>query len=394
MPMRRFGATIAWMGGVALALALTACAQNGPHADALPPSRAGCGIPAAGDGWAVGTPESVGIDSAILCPAIDRVTAFKEANVHAVLVARHGTLVFEHYFTGADVKWGEPLGDVTYDASMKHDLRSITKSVVALVVGIALDKGWIKSVDESVLSFFPEYADLRTPEKDKITVRDLLTMSQGLVWDEDMPYSNPANSETQMDRAADPYRYVLSRPVARPAGQAYTYSGGSAMLLAGILKKTTGKPLDQLARSELFEPLGISDVEWIRLPNGDPAAASGLRLRPRDLAKLGRLILARGRWNDRQIVSAAWIDAATRPQINGQLLWFYGYQFWLGRSLVGGREIDWVAAVGYGGQRLFIIPSLDLEVVVNCGLYASDMQAWVPVSLLNRFVLAAVTPHP
>jgi CubicO group peptidase (beta-lactamase class C family) len=245
-------------------------------------------------------------------------------------------------------------------------------------------------VDQAVLPQFPDYADLRSPQRDQITLRHLLTMSQGLAWDEDLPYSNPANSEIRMDSSSDPVRYALSQPIVTPPGAVYNYSGGSATIIAALLRKSTGQTLDALARTELFEPLGITDFEWTHFASGDPVAASGLRMRPRDLAKIGQLVLDHGAWNGKQIVPADWIAAATSPQINGQQLYFYGYQFWLGRSLLQGREIDWAAGVGYGGQRLFIVPALDLVVLVHAGLYSSSMQSSVPLGILNRYVLAAV----
>jgi CubicO group peptidase (beta-lactamase class C family) len=141
----------------------------------------------------------------------------------------------------------------------------------------------------------------------------------------------------------------------------------------------------------LFDPLGITDVQWYYMKPGLPMAAAGLRLRPRDLAKIGQLVLQRGTWNGKQIVSAGWIQDATSPQINGFMIYFYGYQFWLGRSLVQQHEVDWAAAWGLGGQRAFIAPALDLVVVVNAGLYNSDMQAAVPIRILDQYVMSAVT---
>jgi len=345
---------------------------------------------ASDDGWAVAAPASMGFDPDRLCALVPRLEAWTEADIHAVLVVRHGTLVFEHYFAGADERWGTSLGNVTYASDVRHDARSITKSVTALVLGITLGRGMIKGdLDTPVFDLLPEYADLRTPEKARITLRHLLTMSAGLEWDESIPYSDPRNSEIQMDFAPDPVRFVLSRPVAVPAGEVYNYSGGSATLIAAILKRATRRSLDAQARNLLFAPLGITDVEWIRDPSGEPYAASGLRLRPRDFAKIGQLVLAEGVWQGNQVVPAEFMRQATASQINGQGLYFYGYQFWLGRSLVDGHEIDWVAAVGLGGQRIFIVPALDLVAVVNAGLYRSELQGWVPLVLLNRYVLKA-----
>jgi CubicO group peptidase (beta-lactamase class C family) len=361
---------------------LAANAQSNP--------KPSCGSPAvAEDGWQVASPDAVGLDPATICGIGPRFKAWAAADIHSVLVIRDGKLVYEQYFSGADEKLGEPAGIVTFDAATKHDLRSIEKSVAALVLGIILKQGRMAGIDAPVLPQLPEYADLRSPLKDQITLRHLLTMSQGLAWNEDLPYNDPANSETQMDFSPDPVRYALSQPVEAPPGTVWNYSTGSVTILAALLRKATGQPLDALARTELFEPLGITDFEWAHLPSGD-LAPYGLRMRPRDLAKLGQLVLNHGAWKGKQIVPADWIATATSPQINGQQLYFYGFQFWLGRSLVRGQEIDWAAGVGYGGQRLFIVPALDLVVLIHAGLYTSSMQSWVPLIVLNRYVLEAV----
>jgi len=352
-------------------------------------AETGCVIPAGlSDGWPVATPGQDGLDAALLCAIGPRFEDWKGPNAHAVVVARHGALVYEHYFTGEDEIWGRPIGRVAYDAEKRHDLRSVTKSVTSLVVGIALDRGWLKDIDAPVFSFFPEYADLRTPEKDRITVRHLLTMSAGFAWDESLPYSNPANSERPMDDAADPYRYILDQPLAATPGTVYNYCGCSAVLLEAILKKTAGKPLDALAKETLFDPLGIADVEWVRFPNGDVLGHGGLRLRARDFAKIGQLVLDHGAWLGRQIVPASWIEQSTAPQINGEGIFFYGYQWWLGRSLVERREIDWAAGFGWGGQRLYVVPADGLVVAVYAGAYGRPQV--VGTAVLNRYVLPAV----
>src|SRR5262249_7517747 len=267
------------------------------------------------DQWPVAAPESVGLTSATLCPMVEWLNASKESNVHAVLVVRHGTLVFEHYFSGSDEAWGRPLGNVAFGPDVRHDERSATKSIVALLLGIAIDRGLIKSIDEPVLSFFPEYADLRTPDKDRITLRHLITMSGGLEWHElDIPYTSAANSEIRMELAGDPYRFALEQPVVGPPGGVWKYNSGATELVAAVLKKAAGKPVDDFARELLFAPLGITDVEWPRYTNGNAIAGGALRLRPRDLAKFGQLVLQRGVWEGTQVVAASWIDAATAPQ--------------------------------------------------------------------------------
>jgi CubicO group peptidase (beta-lactamase class C family) len=359
-----------------------------------------CGLPGPrGDRWLVAAPESVGLDGARLCAGVKWLEDSKQRNVHAVLVARHGTLVFERYFSGSDEHRGQMVAEASFGPATKHDERSVTKSVIALLLGIAVERGLIKGIDEPVLSFFPEYSDLRTPEKDRITLRHLLTMSAGLEWHEDdTRYTNPANSENRMDDAPDPFRFVLEQAVVAQPGQIWNYNTGSMQLISAVLKKATGKSVDELARTLLFEPLGITDVEWFGDGKTDPRAKPNLRLRPRDLAKIGQLVLQHGAWDGKQIVPASWIDRATTQQFKvsgwGWSFDGYGYFFWLGRSHIDGREVRWVAAQGLGGQRLFIVPALDLVVVVNAGLYKSDLQNSVPFVILNRYVLKATGSQP
>jgi CubicO group peptidase (beta-lactamase class C family) len=344
-----------------------------------------------GDGWKVAAAETQGLDGAQLCAIGPRFDSWTQANAHAVLVVRNGVLVYERYFTGADEKFGEPIGTVAYDAGKLHDVRSVTKSIVSLGIGIAVERGLIASVDVPVFSLFPEYADLRTPEKDAITVRHLLTMSAGFAWNESVPYSDPRNSEVQMYTAADPVRYVLSQPLATPPGRVYNYNGGLTMLLAAAVRKATGRPFDQFLQQALFDPLGITQVEWIRNGQGDVWPASGLRLRPRDLARIGQLVLSRGAWQGRQIVPAAWIDQSITPQINGEGMFYYGYQWWLGRTLVARADVSWAAAVGWGGQRMFVVPGQGLVVVVHAGLYRGPIfQGTVGNTVLSGHVLPAV----
>lgn len=378
--------------GLITALAIAGCKRA--SAPALHANPNACGDPIGGmDSWPIATPESVGLSKAALCPMVKWLAESKLDNVHAVLVVRHGKLVFEQYFTGADEHLGRSVGNVTFGPTVRHDERSVTKSVVSLVMGVAIDRGWIKSVDAPVFSFFPEYASLSTPEKSRITIRDLLTMSSGIEWhEEDVPYTSPDNSEIIMDSSSDPLRAALAPPVVAAPGQIWNYNSGSTELLGAILKRATGKGVDELAGTLLFAPLGITDFTWYKHQDGRPHAAGGLRLRPRDLAKIGQLILQRGSWNGAQIVPKAWIDEATAPQQMGEALFFYGYQFWLGRSLVNGREVQWPAAVGLGGQRVFVVPALDLVVVVNSGMYTSQRQGIVALEVLDRYVIRSLEP--
>jgi CubicO group peptidase (beta-lactamase class C family) len=235
-------------------------------------------------------------------------------------------------------------------------------------------------------------SDLRTPEKDRIQLVHALTMSMGLTWVEATPSNNDDNDEVRMQMARDPCRYVLGLPVTAPAGQEFFYNTGALMLVSAIVRRAVGHPLDEFARETLFEPLGITHAEWSRV-RGDSDAGGGLRLRPRDMAKIGQLVLAGGRWNGRQVVSKAWIDASTAPHLKATEQYFYGYLWWLGRSPFNGREIPWVGALGRGGQSIRIVAELDLVVAVTAGYYQDySPQAFQVQSGVFRDVLQAIPP--
>jgi CubicO group peptidase (beta-lactamase class C family) len=376
---------VSLLGGAALA-PLTALPVY-----AEPPD--GCGIPVArDDGWpVVSVNDDKLVDRGALCRMADRLVA-SSVNVHAVLVARGGKLVFERYFKGSDEINGRRVESVAFDADTLHNIKSATKGIASLALGIAIDRGLIRSVNEPIFSFFPELSDLRSPEKERIQLVHALTMTMGLKWVEAIPSNEDDNDEVRMHMASDPCRYVLGLPATTPPGQEYFYNTGALTLVSAIVRKATGRTLDEFARETLFQPLGITSVEWVRV-KGDSDAGGGLRLRPRDMAKIGQLVLAGGCWNDSQIVSKAWIETSTAPKIEATGGQFYGYLWFLGRSLPNGREVHWAGALGRGGQSIRIVPELDLVVVVTAGYYQDySPQAFQVQSGIFRDVLRGISP--
>ena len=349
---------------------------------------------AARDELPTASAESVGIDGAAIAKLVEEIRAGKYSNIHSLLVLRSGKLVTEAYFQGEDERRGRPLGNIRFDAATLHDLRSVSKSVTSALFGIAMASGAIRDIDAPVLSYFPEYKDLQTPERLRIRLRDVLSMTSGLEWDEDSrPYGDPLNSETAMDAASDRYRFVLSRPIAAPPGAKFRYSGGDTMLIAAVIERATKQRLSKYAEQVLFRPLGIERYDWITYPDGTPIAASGLRLLPRDMAKFGLLYMQRGQWQGAQVVPEAWVKASMSAQakVSDRPFGFqnYGYQWWLGAAR-DDAHTPWIMAVGYGGQRIMLIPSRDLVMVMTAGMYRSRAQTDITFEVLLDGVLPAV----
>ena len=217
-------------------------------------------------------------------------------------------------------------------------------------------------------------------------------MSAGLEWNENVPFSDPKNSAMRMLSSADRCRYVLEQSVVAPGGQVWNYNSGCTLLLEAVLTRAAGGALDDVAREFLLEPLGITDFAWTKNFKSGILEVGGLRLCSRDLAKIGQLVLNGGNWNGRQIVSERWVKESTAAHIGPEeLTYFYGYQWWLGRSLlVEGREVPWICAMGHGGQRIFAVPALDLVAVVTAGLYADPSLGRLPLLIFNRYVLGAI----
>lgn len=292
--------------------------------------------------------------------------------LHGAVVDLGDRRLAEVYFPGKDERWGSPLGDRQHGPDTLHDLRSVTKSVVGLLYGIALAEGKVPAPSEPLYAQFPNYPDLMGEHgRDRILVAHALSMQMGLEWNEDLPYSDPRNSEIRMEHASDRYRYVLEQPIREAPGQSWIYSGGAVALLGGLIENGTGMSLDAYARHALFEPLGISHFEWVRGADGIPSAASGLRLTLRDMAKIGHLVALDGAYDGKQIVPKAWIEESMIPRADVDEGFRYGYLWYV----AGRPEAPLVIAVGNGGQRLTVQPDHDFVVAAFGGRY-NDPLGW------------------
>ncbi len=301
-------------------------------------------------------------------------------NIHSMLILRHGKLIYENYFAGEDEVVGKGYaGYVNHTIDDLHDCRSISKSFTSACIGIALKQGFIKSIDEPIFSYFPEYAKYFDSAKRKITIRHLLTMTSGLEWDENTPYLDPKNSEIQMDVSDDPVQFILSRKLTSVPGTTWNYSAASATLLGEILRNATGEKVNKYAEKNLFAPLGIKKYTWEpMLKDKDmTAAAWGLRLRSRDLAKFGLLYMNNGKWGDTQVLDADWVKQSlsaqvSRPSESPNTPRGYGFQFWTDLLIQPGYKTDIPWAVGLGGQNIFFWRAMDILVVFTGGNYNLD----------------------
>ena len=285
--------------------------------------------------------------------------------------------MLEEYFTGEDVERGVgPLGKVIHSRDALHDMRSVTKTVVAAAVLIAHDQGKIKSLDQPIFEFFPEYAKHATGEKNQITLKHALSMSAGLNWNERISYADPANSEIQMERAADPIEYVLSQNLVEKPGAVFNYSGGLSQILAEVVKRSTGSEIDLFTERYLFVPLGISQFKWVKMRNGPPAAASGLRLRSRDMAKIGLLFMNKGKWRGKRIFPENLAEKALAKHVGFVLddtrpgdAESYGFQIWRITTPINGIRRERIEFSGNGGQKVQIDMDNRLMVVITAGNY-------------------------
>lgn len=331
----------------------------------------------ASGGWPHSTPAAEGLDPTPLEAVDAAVRAGRYGYVDALLVARDGRVVLDERYEQdyAEASEGRDMTPHQYNyrhpdyhpfphGGDVHTLQSVTKSITASLIGIAIERGEIEGVDTPIMTYLDAYeVDGSDARLANVTIGDLLTMRTGIEWHElDRP-PDSTNTTIQLEGSDDWVRFTLDQPMDADPGAKWVYNSGTSHLMSAILRSATGRTADRYAEEHLFGPLGIDDYHWKRTPTGLPDTEGGLYLETSDLARFGQLFLNGGTWEGRRILPADWVDASVARHVEGvnDQGWGYGYQWW--RLDRDGADI-W-AGLGYGGQYLLVMPDLEMVGIAN-----------------------------
>lgn len=312
------------------------------------------------DGVQTASIHDEGINEDSINSLIDRIIKQQYGRVESLLILKDHKLLVEEYFYG-------------YKPTSLHNIYSCTKSISSLLLGIALDRNKNVKVDQAIFSFFPELDSIQTKEKAQISLKHVLSMTAGFQWNE-----YPGEMYKTENRLA----YVLNLPMESKPGEVFLYNSGLSALTGGIIARLEGEDLKQFADQYLFNPLGITEYLWRRDQNNEPELWNGLKLKPRDMAKIGLLVLNNGKWQNQQIVSENWMKESTSVQSSPGEYFEYGYQWWLRTGdtkqwwneseAVSMDEYPMVIALGSGGQFIMIVKELNLVVVTTASNFNND----------------------
>jgi len=310
---------------------------------------------------------SEGVKPELVTQAVENIISGEYGSIHSFLVVRNNTLIIEEYFYGRD-------------RETLHPLSSATKSIVSLLIGLTKDQKYIQNIQSKLFSFFPEYDSLKTTQSAKISLENVLAMKTGFKLDEENWRSSPNKIKT-----------LLGRDVIQEPGESFNYDNGGANLLNGVIKNVCGIHADKFAEDYLFQPLGIEKYNWdYEKQNGVPEGSGSLRMRPRDMAKIGMLVLNNGEWQGQQIVSSNWIKESTKPHsILDPGKTGYAYQWWILWYEIEGKKIKAVFASGSGSKFIFIIPDLDLVAVFTGGNF-NMKDHYAPIKMLEKYIIKAI----
>jgi CubicO group peptidase (beta-lactamase class C family) len=311
-------------------------------------------------GWRTASPESQGVDSNLLENMLNIILK-KNLYIDSALVARNGYIVLDAY------RYGVHSNDT-------HNIYSSTKSVMSALIGIAIDKGYIKGVNQPVLDFFKK-RDAKNLDANKkaMTLEHLLTMT----------YLDNYKGLGEMRMSLDWVQFVIDLPMADPPGTRFEYCNGASFLLSAILQEQTGMNALKFAHKHLFGPLGISNVIWPSNAQGITIGYGRLSMRPQDMAKIGYLYLNDGLWDGQRIISSQWIKESTRKHIDADLLPGYGYQWWIVSPSV-------YTSVGSYGQHIIVSPEKKMVVVFTSSLLDRKGDYRIPLDLLAYHIMPAL----
>lgn len=329
------------------------------------------------DGWQTSSLKEEGVTTERINELMQIIFDGKDQvkNVHGVLLVKNGKLVLEEYYYG------------TYRNHL-HRIQSDTKSVISILMGIAVDEGIIKNVDQPVLDFFPEISPAKlNADKRAITIEHLLMMAPGLQCRDSFRYG--WRGILEMRQSEDWIQFMLDLPMAEAPGTRFEYCNGASFLLSAIIQKATGIKTLEFAEEHLFSHLEITDFRWPANPQGITIGWGEMRLKPRDMAKTGYMMLKGGSYKSKQIVSRNWVNESTRGHIKAGR-YQYGYQWWRGKTIANNQIIDAFWAWGHGGQFIFVMPELDLVVVFTAKHWENPGYSERAFNMLNRYIIPAV----
>ena len=347
-----------------------------------------------GDGWQVADLADEGFDRAMIVDMMDRVVNEDFVGIDSVTIVRNQKLLL-YWF--ADRELDEFDAWINNTDRERHVLHSTSKSVTSALVGIAIDQGYIASTGVRFYDLF-DYPSYRhwDDRKAAMTLEDALTMRLGLEWDEwSLPYTDPRNDLVALNSGSrDWARALLDLPMESDPGTDFTYNTAATNAIGQAVQNATGMPLADFADVNLFHPMQIRSAEWARTPTNLPIGGSGLFLRPRDLAKFGQLYLDNGSWQGQQLISAGWIadTVVRRVDISSWARYSeaYGFQWWLDDLTYKGQPVETWVTSGYGGQYLFVIPSVDLVVAFTGHNYEPGPGIPNLYTMMRSYILAAI----
>jgi CubicO group peptidase (beta-lactamase class C family) len=333
------------------------------------------------DGWESAHLVEVGIDEQLVSDLMEQILKGRYYDIHDILIVKDGKLVLEEYFRLNGRMYGPAVEQAYRDRV--HILASSTKSVTSLLIGLAIDAGFIESVESPVYGFFPEHQVLTDEQKERILLKHFLTMTAGLEWDGSLDVD-------RMWSGQDIVELVLGKLVVAEPGERFNYSNGISTVLGAIIEKASRMEVAEFSDEYLFTPLGIEDYHWQKYPDGTTDTDGNLALRPLDLAKIGQMVLEGGRYDGVQIVSEEWIRESTERRVQEKpgRQW-YGYQWWQTDFNVDGETISAIHSSGWGGQFVFIFPELELVFVAH-GANFDDYKEDGPFRMLEKYILPAV----